>query len=117
MIITSDERLPPGVLALPLLTESFILVLPISWRGSLADIQRIASDVPFIRYGRDSHMGATIQGYLSHAGAEAKVGHQFDTTDAALRMVAAGFGWTIMTPLIYLKSMVRITAHCLRYPP
>ncbi|MGE4240453.1 LysR family transcriptional regulator, partial [Ramlibacter sp.] len=106
VIVTSDERLPAGVVALPLLTESFVLVLPMSWRGPVDDIRAIAADIPFIRYGRDSHMGATIQSYLARAGAEAKVRHQFDTTDAAVRMVAAGFGWTIMTPLIYLKSMV-----------
>ena len=106
VIVTSDERVPAGVMTLPLLTESFVLVLPTSWQGATDDIRRIASGIPFIRYGRDSHMGATIQGYLARTGAELKVRHQFDTTDAALRMVAAGFGWTIMTPLIYLKSMV-----------
>ena len=106
VIITSDDRLPRGLLALPLLTESFVLVLPMSWRGSVDDIRHIASSMPFIRYGRDSHMGAAIEGYLARAGANPTVSHQFDTTDAAVRMVAAGFGWTIMTPLIYLKSMV-----------
>jgi DNA-binding transcriptional LysR family regulator len=51
-----------------------------------------------------------IQGYLARMGADPKVRYQFDTTDAALRMVAAGFGWTIMTPLIYLKSLVSSAA-------
>lgn len=106
VIITSEERLPAGILALPLLTESFTLVLPRSYSGPLDDVAHIAREVPFIRYGRDSHMGGGIQRYLARVGAEPKTRYQFDTTDAALHMVADGFGWTIMTPLIYLKSMV-----------
>lgn len=106
VIITSEERATPDITMQPLLTESFVVVAPKSYRGSLDIISELAADLPFIRYGRDSHMGPVIQSYLDRAGAEAKVRYQFDTTDAALRMVAAGFGWTIMTPLIYLKSMV-----------
>jgi DNA-binding transcriptional LysR family regulator len=106
VIITSEERAAPGIVAQPLLTESFILCVPKAYKGPLTDVEALAAEVPFIRYGRDSHMGAVIQGYLSRAGTDARVRYQFDTTDAALRMVAAGFGWTIMTPLIYLKSMV-----------
>ncbi|MBA2961992.1 MULTISPECIES: LysR family transcriptional regulator [Ramlibacter] len=106
VIITSEERAAPGIVAQPLLTESFVLCAPKSYKGALDDIGALAAEVPFIRYGRDSHMGAVIQGYLSRAGTDARVRYQFDTTDAALRMVAAGFGWTIMTPLIYLKSLV-----------
>ncbi|NDG14666.1 MAG: LysR family transcriptional regulator [Betaproteobacteria bacterium] len=110
VIITSEDRIAPGIVTQPLLTESFILAVPHAYRGSLSDVGQLATNVPFIRYGRDSHMGSRIQGYLSRVGAEAKVRYQFDTTDAALRMVAAGFGWTIMTPLIYLKSMVPSSA-------
>lgn len=106
VVITTDERLSPGIQALPLLTETFVLVMPMSWQGPLDDIQNIAKELPFIRYGRDSHMGPTIQGYFTRGGIEPEVRHQFDTTDAAVRMVAAGFGWTVMTPMIYLKSMV-----------
>ena len=40
------------------------------------------------------------------AGVQPTPRYQFDTTDAVLRMVAAGFGWTIVTPLIFLKSMI-----------
>ncbi|MDO9437016.1 LysR family transcriptional regulator [Hydrogenophaga sp.] len=104
VIITADERTLPGLLSRPLLTESFVIVLPPSWEGPLDDVSAIGAQIPFIRYGRDSHMGSVIQGYLSKAHVEPEMPYQFDTTDAALRMVAAGFGWTIMTPLIYLKS-------------
>ena len=106
-IITSEDRvIPDDVAALPLLSEAFVLAVPMRYRGRLDNMRSVASDLDFIRYGRDSHMGSVIDGYLTRAGVHPQSRYQFDTTDAALRMVAAGFGWTIMTPLIFLKSMV-----------
>ena len=106
-IITSEDRvIPDDVAALPILGEAFMLAVPMRYRGNLNDMRSVAADLDFIRYGRDSHMGAVIDGYLTRAGVHPNPRYQFDTTDAALRMVAAGFGWTIMTPLIFLKSMV-----------
>lgn len=115
VIITSEERTAPGIETQPLLTESFVIAAPKTWKGPLADLAGLAAGMPFIRYGRDSHMGPVIQGYLARSGAEAKARFQFDTTDAALRMVAAGFGWTIMTPLVFLKSMV--PSHAVQVAP
>ena len=106
-IITSEDRvIPDAVAALPLLGEAFMLAVPMGYRGKLDNLRGVASTLDFIRYGRDSHMGSVIDGYLTRAGVHPHSRYQFDTTDAALRMVAAGFGWTIMTPLIFLKSMV-----------
>jgi len=115
VIITSDERTVSGIETQPLLTESFVIAAPKSWKGRLNDLAALAKGIPFIRYGRDSHMGPVIQGYLSRSGVEAEARYQFDTTDAALRMVAAGFGWTIMTPLVFLKSMV--PSHAVQVAP
>ena len=106
-IVTAEEHaVPAEIEAQPILHETFILALPTRYKGPLDDMRAIAAELDFIRYGRDSHMGSVIDGYLHRAGAQPSPRYQFDTTDAALRMVAAGFGWTIMTPLVFLKSMV-----------
>ena len=106
-IITSDDSdVPAGVEAMKILTENFQLAVPMSYKGDLTDMREVVARIDFIRYGRDSHMGAGISAYLRRAGVQPTPRYQFDTTDAVLRMVAAGFGWTIVTPLIFLKSMV-----------
>lgn len=108
VIITSDHRpVPDNVSAVPLLTESFLLVLPARYQGNATDLRSVAGELDFIRYGRDSHMGGMIDDYLRRVGAQPATRYQFDTTDALLRMVAAGFGWTIVSPLILLKSIVQ----------
>lgn len=106
-IITSDDSAAPeGVEARTILTEAFQLAVPMSHKGDLRDMRKVVADLDFIRYGRDAHMGPGIDAHLRRAGVQPAPRYQFDTTDAALRMVAAGFGWTIITPLIFLKSMV-----------
>ncbi len=106
-IITSEDRaVPDEIDAQPILGEAFMLAVPMRFKGDLGNLRAVASELDFIRYGRDSHMGSVIEGYLKRAGVHPTPRYQFDTTDAALRMVAAGFGWTILTPLIFLKSMV-----------
>lgn len=106
VVITSDETpVPDSVDATPFFKEPFVLAVPATWRGKPDDWQTLASKLDFIRYGRDSHMRSTIDGYLASNGIRPTRRYQFDTTDAALRMVAGGFGWTIMTPLILLKSI------------
>ena len=72
----------------------------------MSDIRKLEGRLDFIRYGRDAHMSTAIARYLDGAGVAPVRRFQFDTTDAALRMVAGGFGWTIMTPLICIKSMM-----------
>lgn len=106
VIITSEDGAAPESLAVStILTESFMLAVPADWPGDPADLSALAGDLSYIRYGRDSHMGAMIDAYFQRAGVQPVTRYQFDTTDALLRMVAAGFGWTIVTPLILLKSM------------
>ena len=106
-IITSDDgTVPAGVEGRTILTEAFQLAVPIGHKGDVGDMKSIVADLDFIRYGRDAHMGRVIEGYFRRSGVQPVARYQFDTTDAVLRMVAAGFGWTIVTPLIFLKSMV-----------
>jgi DNA-binding transcriptional LysR family regulator len=107
IVVTSDETpIPPDVDARSILSEPFVLVVPRSFSGTVSDLGKLEGRLDFIRYGRDAHMSTSIARCLDKAGVAPVRRFQFDTTDAALRMVAGGFGWTIMTPLICIKSMM-----------
>ena len=107
IVVTSDETaVPAEVDAQSILSEPFVVVVPASYTGTVSDLRKLEGRLDFIRYGRDAHMGTAIARYLDNAGVAPVRRFQFDTTDAALRMVAGGFGWTIMTPLICIKSMM-----------
>jgi DNA-binding transcriptional LysR family regulator len=111
VVVTSDESpVPADIDASPILIEPFVLVVPASYHGPVNDLQSLENRLDFIRYGRDAHMGPAIARFLARSEVRIATRFQFDTTDAALRMVAGGFGWTIMTPLICIKSMIEPSA-------
>lgn len=107
VVVTSDETPPPADIAIfPICSEPFVLALPASFNYRFGKIERLAEKLDFIRYGHNTHMGPKILSYLDSIGTVPPQRYQFDTTDAALHMVAGGFGWTIVTPIILLKSMI-----------
>ncbi len=111
IVVTSDETpIPAEVEARSILTEPFVLVVPGSFTEKVSSLRKLEGRHEFVRYGRDAHMSSSIARYLEDAGVAPPRRFQFDTTDAALRMVSGGFGWTIMTPLICIKSMMEPSA-------
>ena len=106
VIITSDESdVPAEVLAMPLYSEPFFVVVPASYKGPTRDLAQISEHLDFIHYGQDSHMRPLLSSYFHEIGINPLRRYHFDTPDAALHVAAAGFGWVIVTPLIYLRSL------------
>ncbi|MGE0718797.1 MAG: LysR family transcriptional regulator [Alphaproteobacteria bacterium] len=106
VVVSSDESpVPPEVVALPILTEPFVLVLPERYRGRVDSMRELAARLDFVRYGREAHMRQLLERYLAGQGVAPPRRFQFNTTDAVIRMVGGGFGWTISTPTILYKSL------------
>ncbi|MGO4855605.1 LysR family transcriptional regulator [Phaeovulum sp. W22_SRMD_FR3] len=74
----------------PLLTEPFVAVLP---RG--ADY----GSLPLLHYSPRNVMGRQIAAHLAAEGVAPGHRYELDSYAAMLAMVAAGQGWTILTPL------------------
>lgn len=111
VVITSDESpLPASVDAIELLTERLLVVAPPSWVGPIHDLRALSAETDFIRFGREAHMSKAIESLLDSCDVRPPSRYRFDTTDAVLQMVAGGFGWTIVPPLILLKSGVSLDA-------
>lgn len=72
----------------PILTEPFVAVHP-----------RAGGDVPLILYSARHLMGRQIAAHLARSNLRAQVRFELDSYHAILAMVAAGAGWTILTPL------------------
>lgn len=93
IVVAADltEALPEGAREVhPLLAEPFVAVYP---RGQTPD------GLPLILYTARHLMGRQIAGHLARQNL--KLAHRFelDSYHAILAMVAAGAGWTILTPL------------------
>ncbi len=74
----------------PILAEPFLAITP---KGRSAD------DLPLIQYTARHLMGRQIAGHLARHNLRPAHRFELDSYHAILAMVAAGQGWTILTPL------------------
>ena len=103
-----------GVEVHALLREPFILAVP---RGmDPAEVR----DHPLIRYTSRHAMGRQISDHLARCRIRAEHRFELDSYHAILAMVAEGAGWTILTPLGWLRAArfrEDVDVHPLPFPP
>lgn len=78
-----------------LLADPFVAVLPRGFTMGGGEIARL----PFIRYSARHFMGRQIAAHLAAQNAGLSSRFELDSYHAILAMVAAGQGWSILTPL------------------
>ena len=82
----------------PLLTEPFVVAVP---KGSgITDLRRM----PLIQYTTRHYMGRLIAAHLARQNLTLAHRFELDSYHAIMAMVAQGAGWTILTPLGWLRA-------------
>jgi DNA-binding transcriptional LysR family regulator len=107
LVVTTDAMEDvDGVERHPLMTEPFVLLLPRSAAPALrnAPLDRLARDMPLVRYSARSHIGTQIERHLRRVRGDAPRHLEIDTSDTLVAMVGAGLGWAITTPLCLLQG-------------
>lgn len=84
----------------PLLEEPFVAAVP---RGRGASLDELRA-LPLIQYTSRHHMGRQIAGHLAQLNLRLDHRFELDSYHAIMAMVAAGAGWTILTPLGFLRA-------------
>lgn len=107
-VITADEAsLPQGLIAFPLFSESYRIILPDEpEKADTPVLERIAG-MSMIRFGRDPHMLSSIDRWLAAAGIEAAARYHLDTVEGAAQMVVSGLGWSLLPPLAFFRLIER----------
>lgn len=78
--------------------EGFVLVLPVSFHGPV-DLQYCPPALPFVRFSHLTGMGQQIERQLARLKLRIPQVVEVESADQQLRTVAAGYGWTITTPV------------------
>jgi DNA-binding transcriptional LysR family regulator len=81
----------------PVLHEPFVLAVP--GGDHAVDAVETVNSLPFIQYSARHIMGRRIAAHLARENLRFPVRIEADSYHAILAMVAAGAGWTILTPL------------------
>lgn len=87
----------------PLLEEPFIAAVPKGVIGTRnpADVLK---DLPLVQYTARHHMGRVISDHLARQNLKLDNRFELDSYHAIMAMVASGAGWTIITPLGFLRA-------------
>lgn len=88
----------------PILTEPFLVCAPKNFINPREDTLEQLLTLPFIRYSSRQMMGRQIEAHLSRQRITLPNRFEFDSYHAILCMVSQGTGWTITTPLGYLRA-------------
>lgn len=93
-----------GILEYPLARDPFILVAPKGMVNPDGDIMAQLQDTPFLRYDEDQLISRQIEGHLKRQKLE--FAHRFELGShlALMAMVARGIGWSVTTPLGYMRA-------------
>ena len=88
----------------PILDEPFVAAVPKGSVSNPADALAVLQSIPVILYTQRHVMGRMIARHLSRE--RLKLSHRFelDSYHAIMAMVAEGVGWTILTPLGYMRA-------------
>ncbi len=102
VVATDMGAAAPWMEVHPLLQEPFVVAVP---KGSVAgDPARALRRMPLIQYTTRHHMGRMIAAHLARQNLTLSHKFELDSYHAIMAMVAAGAGWTILTPLGWLRA-------------
>jgi DNA-binding transcriptional LysR family regulator len=107
VIVTSDAMEDePHLERYEILKEPFLLALPLAFDASdeAPDLTAIAERHEFIRFSSRTMIGRQIERHLRRRRVVSRGKIEFDTPDALLAAVAAGYGWAVVTPLAALAG-------------
>lgn len=88
----------------PLLADPFLLALPAGRPAPTDPALGELADLPFLRFTSDQMIGQRIEQELARQGIRPQNRFEIDSVGSLHALVAAGAGWSITTPLSYLRS-------------
>jgi DNA-binding transcriptional LysR family regulator len=100
----AEESAPAWAEVHPLLDEPFVAAMPRGTLGTGADAREILQQMPLIQYTARHLMGRQISAHLAAHNVQLSHRFELDSYHAIMAMVASGAGWTILTPLGYLRA-------------
>jgi DNA-binding transcriptional LysR family regulator len=88
----------------PLLQEPFVAAVPKGSVDASNDVLAQLQPMPLIQYSSRQHMGQQINAHLARQNLTPAHQFELDSYHAIMAMVAGGVGWTIITPLGWMRA-------------
>jgi len=88
----------------PLMEEPFVVAVPKGAVPEGADALAVLRQMPLLRYTSRHLMGRQIAAHLARQNLHLDHRFELDSYHAIMAMVAAGAGWSILTPLGFMRA-------------
>ncbi|MEM8582085.1 MAG: LysR family transcriptional regulator [Pseudomonadota bacterium] len=107
LAVTSNPFLEmDGLERHPILKEAFMLVLPSNYKGPCDSLEAVQAHLPLVRFGDTTNAGRQIAQHLRRLRFEPKKVIQADRSSMVTSSVAAGQGFSLLTPTLLIDGMV-----------
>jgi DNA-binding transcriptional LysR family regulator len=113
-VSASTGEVSDALVEYPLARDPFIMVVPSDSTAAAEVLLSGSEDLPFLRYAADQLIARQIEDILKSRSAQLPARFEIGSHLALIAMVARGIGWTVTTPLGYMRAARfhdRITAH------
>ena len=118
LAVTSNPFLDlDGLERHPILTESFLLVLPENYDGPDDSLDAIQERLPLVRFADSTYAGRLIMQHLRRLRFEPARVIQADRSSMVTSCVSAGMGFSLLTPTLLIDGMVENMALRIRPLP
>jgi DNA-binding transcriptional LysR family regulator len=104
VISFDDATARRELLFLPIMSEPFCVAVPHSFSGEVRQWSDLRAVGDMLRYGRHLHLSGQMEKHLAAEGLEFPARFRLDAVSAVIAMVAAGVGWSLVTPLSVLST-------------
>lgn len=103
-IASDPDRNIGDLQVLPLLRDPFVIVHPANLPVSPEDLLRGAHALPFLRFNPSHQIGRLVEAHLARNRISLTERYNFDTVQSIMAVVAKGQGWSMITPLGYVRA-------------
>jgi len=88
----------------PLLSDPFVVALPADFDMDPADVITGKSELPFLRFNPTHLLGKQVESHLARNRIDLPDRFVFDSAQSVMAIIASGNGWSIMTPLGFMRA-------------
>ncbi|MEM7293376.1 MAG: LysR family transcriptional regulator [Pseudomonadota bacterium] len=107
LAITSDTLVDiEGLIRFPILTEKYLLITPAGYSGQVDDLESLGRELPLVRFSRDTIVGQQVDAHLSRVRLDLPRVLEGDRASIVLGTVAAGMGFTLLTPTLLIDGVM-----------
>lgn len=93
-----------GMSSARLLHDPFVLAVPKAAEVDPAQLLSGQSDLPFIRFNRKHMIGQQVEAHLTRNRIKLVDRFTFDSAQSIMAVIAGGEGWSLLTPLGFMRA-------------